>query len=174
MLRCRSCVLVVCIALLAGNVAAQSPEAAKACESKEFRAFDFWIGEWRVTFKTQEGQPAEGHNSIRRILDGCAIEENWRGGDGSTGKSLTFYDPRAQRWHQTWIDSSAQALFIDGNFEGESLVLMGETGEGPKQTFHRITWTPIAGGVRQHWEQSKDGKAWKSVFDGRYERAGGQ
>jgi hypothetical protein len=75
---------------------------------------------------------------------------------------------------QTWIDSSAQALFIDGNFEDESLVLTGQTGEGPKHTFHRITWTPISGGVRQHWEQSKDGKAWKSVFDGRYERTGGQ
>src|SRR4029453_9767017 len=132
MLSRRSCVLIV--ALLAGNAAAQSPEAAKACESKAFRAFDFWIGEWRVTFKTPEGQPAAGRNSIRSILDGCAIEESWQGGDGSTGKSLTFYDPRAKRWHQTWIDSSAQALFIDGNFEGDSLVLTGKTGEGRKQT----------------------------------------
>src|SRR5512145_2442142 len=55
----------------------------KHVASQVLRAFDFWIGEWRVTFKTQEDQPAEGHNSIRRILDGCAIEENWQGGDGS-------------------------------------------------------------------------------------------
>src|SRR5262245_1768441 len=144
---CRSCALIVCIALLVGNAAAQTPEAPKACASKEFRAFDFWIGEWRVTVETPEGQQVAGHNSIRPILDGRAIEENWKDSDGSTGKSLTFYDPRAKRWHQTWIDSSAQALFIDGNFEGESLVLMGETGKGAKQTYHRITWKPVSGGV---------------------------
>ncbi len=174
MLRRGFCELIACIALVAASAAAQSSEAAKVCESKEFRAFDFWIGEWRVTWKTPQGQPAEGRNSIKRILDGCALEENWKGGDGSAGKSLTFFDPAVKRWHQTWIDNSAQPLFLDGNFEGESLVLKGKSGEGFTQTFHRITWTPMAGGLRQHWEQSKDGQAWKTVFDGRYERVGGQ
>jgi hypothetical protein len=174
MLRRRWCELIACVALVAGSAAAQSPAPAKACEAKEFRAFDFWIGEWRVTWKTPQGQPAEGRNSIRRIVDGCALEENWKGGDGSSGKSLTFFDPAAKRWHQTWIDNTAQPLFLGGNFEGESLVLKGKSGEGFKETFHRITWTPLSGGLRQHWEQSPDGKSWTTVFDGRYERAGGQ
>ncbi len=165
----RSCGLIACVVLVASNAAAAA-EPAKACESREFRALDFWIGEWRVTWKTPDGQPAEGHNSIERILDGCAIEENWKGGDGSMGKSLTFFDPAANRWHQTWIDNSAQPLFLEGKFEGESLVLQAKTGEGFTETFHRISWTPLSGGLRQHWEQSKDGKAWKTVFDGRYER----
>jgi hypothetical protein len=26
-----------------------------------------------------------------------------------------------------------------------------------------------ARGVRQHWEQSANGKAWDTIFDGRYE-----
>lgn len=174
MLRPSSCALIACVALLAGSGTAQSAGPAKRCDSKEFRAFDFWIGEWRVTWKTPQGQPAEGRNSIKDVLDGCAIEENWRGGDGSQGKSLTFFDPAAKRWHQTWIDNTAQPLFLDGNFEGESLVLKSTTGEGFKKTFHRVTWTPMSDGLRQHWEQSADDKTWTTVFDGRYARVGGQ
>lgn len=130
---------------------------------------DFWVGEWRVTW-TQQNKPMEGHNSIKSVLGGCALEENWRGPGGSEGKSLTFYDRASKKWHQTWIDGSAQALYLDGNFEDKSLVLEGKTGEGSNLLYHRIKWTPLPDGVRQHWEQSKDGKEWQTLFDGRYER----
>lgn len=163
--------LIVSVALIATTATAQSADVAKRCEAKDFRALDFWVGEWRVTWKTPQGQPAEGRNSIQRVLNGCAIEEHWHGGDGSEGKSLTFFDPAAKRWHQTWIDNTAQPLFLDGSFEGTSLVLKGKSGEGFRQTFHRITWSPVAGGVRQHWEQSGDGQAWETVFEGKYEPA---
>lgn len=160
---------IACLALIAGSAAAHSAEPAKRCDAKEFRALDFWVGDWRVTWKTPQGQPAEGRNSVKRVLAGCAFEEHWRGGDGSEGKSLTFFDPAAKRWHQTWIDNTAQPLLLDGNFEGPSLVLKGKSGAGFKETFHRITWTPVPSGLRQHWEQSHDGQAWQTVFDGRYE-----
>lgn len=166
--------LIPCLALIAASAASQPAEPAKPCDAKEFRALDFWIGEWRITWKTPKGQPAEGRNSIQRVLAGCAIEEHWQGGDGSEGKSLTFFDPATSRWHQTWIDNSAQPLFLDGNFEGESLVLKGKSVAGSWETFHRITWSPTGGGVRQHWEQSHDGQAWESVFDGSYERTAGR
>lgn len=161
--------LIACMALLAIPAAGHSADAAKRCDAKEFRAFDFWVGEWRVTWKTPQGQPAEGRSSIQRVLDGCAVEEHWQGADGSEGKSLSFFDPAANHWHQTYIDNSAQPLFLDGNVEGTSLVLKGKSGEGFKLTFHRITWSPMAGGVRQHWEQSHDEKDWHTVFDGKYQ-----
>ena len=83
------------------------------------------------------------------MLDGCALQENWKSDDGGSGKSLTFCDPAARRWHQTWIDDRAQPLFIDGDFDGPSLLLAGKTGEGRTETHHRITWTPMPDGVRQ-------------------------
>lgn len=170
----RFCQLIACVALIGGNAAAQSSEPAKACDAKEFRAFDFWVGEWRVTWKTPQGQPAEGRNSIQRVLDGCAIEEHWHGDDGSEGKSLSFFDPSAQRWHQAYVDKTAQPLLLEGAFEGRSLVLTGKSRRGGLETFHRITWSPLADGVRQHWEQSANGRTWETVFDGRYEKAGAQ
>jgi len=162
--------ILVALALTVVASSAQSAAPAKPCDAKEFRAFDFWVGEWRVTWKTPQGQPAQGRSSIQRVVGGCAIEEHWQGKDGSEGKSLTFFNPATHRWQQTWVDASAQPLMFEGNFEGESLVLKTkvEHGEG-FVTFHRITWTPLQdGGVRQHWEQSPNGKAWDTIFDGRY------
>jgi hypothetical protein len=162
--------LIACIALVVGSAMAHSADIAKPCDGKEFRALDFWLGEWRVTWKTPQGRPGEGRNSIQRVLNGCAIEEHWRGGDGSEGKSLTFFDPSAKRWHQTYVDNTGQPLMLEGSFVGTSLVLYGKCGEGFKQTFHRITWSPVAGGVRQHWEQSANGQTWDSVFEREYQR----
>ena len=39
---------------------------------------------------TVGGQQA-GHNRIERILEGCALLENWAGAGGMSGKSLNFY-----------------------------------------------------------------------------------
>jgi hypothetical protein len=162
-------VLVSSVALVAVATSAHCADSAKPCDAKEFRAFDFWVGEWRVTWKTPQGQPAEGRSSIQRVVGGCAIEEHWQGKDGSEGKSFTFFNPATKHWQQTWVDATAQPLMLEGDFEGESLVLKTKVGHGGGfVTYHRITWTPLPGGVRQHWEQSADGSAWDTVFDGRY------
>ena len=42
---------------------------------KESRRFDFWVGEWEV--KNAQGQPA-GQSSVLRLLEGCALFENWK------------------------------------------------------------------------------------------------
>jgi hypothetical protein len=58
------------------------------CHDPSARQFDFWIGRWQVS---QAGKPA-GNNHIEKILDGCALLENWTGAQGGTGKSLNFFD----------------------------------------------------------------------------------
>jgi hypothetical protein len=166
--------LIACVALLATSAQAQPADLAKPCNAKEFRALDFWIGEWRVSWKTPQGQRAEGRNSIRRVLDGCALEEHWQGGDGSEGKSLTYFDPSVSRWRQTYIDKTAQPLLLEGNLEGESLVLTGKHERAGFTTFHKITWTPLPGAVRQQWQQSANGTTWETVFDGTYQPVGGR
>jgi hypothetical protein len=157
------------LAAVIGNAVAQSSPPAKPCNAPEHRAMDFWVGEWRVTWK-QNDKPMEGRNSIKSVLGGCALEENWRGSGGGEGKSLTFYDRAKKQWHQTWIDGSGQPLYLDGNFEGKALVLTGKVGQGKELLYQRIMWTPLPDGLRQLWEQSKDGKKWQTLFDGRYER----
>ena len=139
------------------------------CKDGASRQFDFWVGHWRVT---EHGKPA-GENRIERLLDGCALLENWTGAQGGAGKSLNFFDRDDGRWHQTWIDQSGGALFLAGRFENGAMRMEGEraaTGTQPA-TRHRITWTPLPGGkVRQLWESAPAGKdQWNTQFDGLYE-----
>ena len=155
--------------LVSAGVTAADPPASK-CTATEMRQFDFWIGAWNVTDRGKQA----GHNRIERILDGCALLENWTGAEGGAGKSLNFFDAEDSRWHQTWIDRSGGALFLSGRFENGSMRLEGEraaSGETPA-TRHRITWTPLPGGrVRQLWESSPLGREeWTVQFDGLYVR----
>lgn len=140
------------------------------CTAAEMRQFDFWVGNWKVS---DRGMHA-GHNRIEKILDGCALLENWSGAQGGEGKSLNFFDTDDRRWHQSWIDRSGNALFLSGRFENGSMRMEGERAasrETPAMR-HRITWTPQPdGSVRQLWESSPAGKQeWTVQFDGLYVR----
>lgn len=138
------------------------------CKAAEYRQFDFWIGDWEV--RNPDGEIA-GHNTIERILDGCALKESWRGAKGSVGYSFNTYDRSHGQWHQTWVDANGLLLRLDGGMDEGSMVLRGEmpTREGGVAKT-RISWTPEDDGrVRQHWEASKDGgETWQTVFDGLY------
>jgi hypothetical protein len=146
----------------------QKPPAP--CADPHYRDFDFWVGDWEVADAKGTRQ---GHNRVERIEGGCAIQENWTGAGGMTGRSLNTYRPSAGTWHQTWVSSQGALLLLDGRFDGRSMILGGPSPNPEGGTLHnRITWTPLPDGrVRQLWEQSPDGKsAWRVVFDGYYAR----
>jgi hypothetical protein len=138
------------------------------CSDPVAHQFDFWIGRWDVT---EQGKPA-GTNHIERILDGCALLENWVGAQGGAGKSLNFFDQADGLWHQTWVDRSGGALMLAGKFENGAMRLEGNRPATKQQpaTRQRITWTPLPGGnVRQLWESSpSDKEEWTVQFDGLY------
>lgn len=50
--------------------------------------FDFWLGEWDVTW----GEEGKGTNRIERILDGKIIQENFSAPD-LHGMSVSSHDP---------------------------------------------------------------------------------
>lgn len=135
----------------------------KPCSAPEHRQFDFWVGDWRVT--TPDGKHA-GDNRIEKILDGCALQESWRGAGGGRGFSYNAYDSHRKLWHQTWVDKHGNLLLLEGGLRDGRMVLSGAQGK----TLNRITWTPGANGtVNQRWETSADeGKTWQTVFDGTY------
>lgn len=151
---------------------ASPPAARRACAAPEFHQFDFWIGTWEV--RTPDGKVA-GTNRIEPVLDGCALQENWRGAKGLLGSSLNMYVPSTKKWHQTWMDQQGTLLLLDGSFRDGAMVMTGEAPSTKKPgttALQRITWTPAAdGSVRQLWEVSEDGgTTWSPVFDGRYTR----
>ncbi|MGB0496683.1 MAG: hypothetical protein ACPGJI_10020, partial [Kangiellaceae bacterium] len=131
-----------------------------ACSSDQYRAFDFWLGEWEVTAKGKNKPHAK--SSITKHNNGCSIHEHYVTSTGYTGNSLNFYDKANNKWHQTWIDNSGNPLYLDGQFKDGAMILLN--------TSNRITWTKNeAGMVNQVWETTADkGKTWKVIFDGSY------
>ncbi|HET9251794.1 MAG TPA: hypothetical protein VFP58_06720 [Candidatus Eisenbacteria bacterium] len=175
-----ACASLVAITALPARASAQvPPDSAKAtppaakrsCAAPEFHQFDFWIGTWEV--RTPDGKIA-GTNRIEPILDGCVLQETWRGAKGLQGSSLNMYVPATKQWHQTWMDQQGTLLLLDGSFRDGAMVMTGEAPSATKPgttARQRITWTPAKdGSLRQLWETSEDGKTWTAVFDGRYTR----
>lgn len=158
-------VLTPTVALSEEDAPPTTPAKRPDCSGAEHRAFDFWLGSWRVT----QGEQLAGHNSIRSSLDGCVLREEWRGARGTTGSSLNVYNRATKQWQQFWVDNQGGVLELTGNVNAEgAMVMTGESG-GVRQ---RITWSRLDdGSVRQLWEQSSDsGKTWNGVFDGLYRR----
>ena len=160
------------LAVVAGAAGAQTPPPAPpappppACQTAEYRQFDFWIGEWEVFLPN--GNKA-GDSRIESIAAGCALLENWTGNRGFSGKSVNSYDRSDKRWHQSWVDSSGSRLDLAGVFADKRMVLSSAPAAGAVQ---RIAWSVNDdGSVRQLWESSSDdGKTWTVQFDGRYVR----
>jgi hypothetical protein len=144
---------------------------AAPCETREqHKQLDFWLGDWAVY--DNAGKLA-GVNKIEKLLNGCLIVENWTGAAGMTGKSMNFYDSSLQKWRQVWVDASGNPVFVAGGLQPDGSMRLSGTGKNPQGEFQRrMTVSKLDdGGLRQHWEQSKDGGAtWVTVFDGRYKK----
>lgn len=142
-----------------------------------FETLDFWVGEWNVFV----GEQQVGTNRIEKILEGCAIIENWTDAEGNEGKSLFYYHPVTETWKQVWVTAYAATQpwglkekqlierFPDGGtlFQGEILTADGSS------YLDRTTLTPHDDGtVRQLIERSTDGgSTWEAGFDAIYRRA---
>lgn len=155
-----------------------APAGQPCREQPAGRALDFWVGDWKVV-DAKDGSPL-GENRVDRILDGCAIIENWHGADaGDDGKSLFAYDANAQTWEQVWVTQDTSrpgglkhkrmvAAYPDGSvrFEGEIPLKDGRI------ILDRTTLVPMKDGrVRQTIEDSRDGgTSWIAGFDAFYIR----
>ncbi len=155
------------------EAAAPSSPRPGACDSVQFRQFDFWVGSWDV-FDTRTGEAA-GHSLVERLYGGCVIRENWSE-PGFTGGSLNHYSPLDRRWRQTWADSQGAWREFVGGMEGGRMALVwrppvpnGKAGA----VRVRMTFTPGPNGsVRQYSDQSADGgRTWRLRYDYTYRRA---
>lgn len=135
-----------------------------ACSAPAYHQFDFWLGDWDVF---EEGVSAkEAEATVTWIQDGCGIREQYKGLDGSSGESISTYDPVTHEWQQTWLSNRGQIVFIHGNLQGQAMMLSG-TDHGPQgQRLVRGAWKPASDGVRETADRSSNGgKTWTQWFD---------
>ncbi|NND00512.1 MAG: hypothetical protein HKN85_10055 [Gammaproteobacteria bacterium] len=158
--------------LLIWSINAGAQGDSLPCDTENNNAFDFFVGEWRVT--DPAGKHA-GDSVIDKIQDGCVIRENWRSAQSKyTGTSYNFYNRDAGQWEQIWLDNQGGRLHLKGQKKENQMILVSD--ERPNKeglpTFNRITWTDNAdGSVRQYWEVVSQGKPVTVAFDGLYKAA---
>lgn len=145
------------------DVLAATTANATPCEhTPENRQFDFWIGEWTV--ETTTGQQA-GTSKVERVLNGCALLENWSG--GGDGKSLNIYNASKKQWQQFWVDSSGEVHEYSGGLVNGEMHFEGPASDHDgNRTMRRMTFTRLdAGRVKQKGEVSPDGKNWSIEYE---------
>lgn len=158
------------IALASAAGGAATPTPPKPCSAPEYRQFDFWVGNWRVT--DPKGNLA-GTNAVTLEYGGCVVQEHWVGTGGDVGSSFNAYRQSTKQWHQTWVDNQGVVLLLDGSLDNGVMTLTGSgISLSGAERLNRIRWTHIDDDhVRQLWDSSDDGgKSWTVVFDGLYTR----
>lgn len=139
----------------------------------EARQFDFWLGEWDVTW---EG--GAGINSVSRILDSQVIQERFTGfpdtpGDQPLlGLSLSVFDTGLGKWRQTWVDNSGAYMEFVGGYADGKLTLSTERRVGSRTITHRMVFYNIATDTLDwDWERAEDGgQSWRLLWRIHYQR----
>lgn len=147
-------------------------EAPVACDSEAHRAFDFWVGTWRVF--DREGAHV-GVNEIQRGEADCVITEAYKSVTSPfTGRSLNFLNPDTGKWEQLWVDNQGNYLHLYGGLQNGVMVLQGDHGKGENRRTDKISWALLDDGrVRQLWERRQDTGEWTTIFEGFYVRTQG-
>jgi hypothetical protein len=149
------------------------PEASATHHSSASRQFNFWLGEWDLTW--QDG--GRGTNSIRAILDGNVIFESFDASPTDTFKGMSFsvFNLALGKWQQTWVDNRGNYLdfvgtYLDGKMTLERVVTLAEKTIKQRMVFYNITDTSLD----WIWERSEgQGAAWEPLWQIHYQRRSG-
>jgi hypothetical protein len=181
MARALALIIVTFVLLTATGIAEQAADASTTtvnapCSQPEQKQLEFWVGEWELTWPgDQASQEGHGTNSIRRVMDGCVVEENFSGGDSMhlRGMSLSIFDIKAQKWKQTWVDNEGGYLDFVGEFKNGQMILAREAkAQDERRLLQRMVFKNItAKDLDWSWERSPDGgKTWQVVWPIHYRR----
>ncbi len=144
-----------------------------ACDSPEAHQFDFWIGDWNLTWKG-----GSGRNTITADYNGCVIREDFRTNPDTSssppfaGMSISVYIPAKKQWKQTWVDNAGAYLDFVGGFDDGKMTIgrefEGKAGQTVRQrmVFYNITTDSFD----WNWESSIDNGGWTLSWKIHYER----
>jgi len=139
-------------------------------EASELRQFDFWLGEWDLTW----GEDGRGTNVITAVLDQRVIQEQFDGRPATPlqGLSVSTYNMQLGKWQQTWVDNSGSYLDFVGEFAAGKMILSREATLAGQPILQRMVWYNIAEqSLDWNWERSTDdGETWQIMWHIHYQR----
>jgi hypothetical protein len=164
------CTVLLLSAVLCVPAMAQQDTAPPPCSTPEAGQFDFWVGDWELTW----GDSGKGTNKVTKVLDSCVILENFDGAPSMNfrGWSVSTYDAAAGKWKQTWVDNQGSYLDFVGGFQDGKMTLSRKTTVEGKPALQRMVFYNITGNeLDWNWERSlDDGKTWELRWQIHYRR----
>jgi hypothetical protein len=147
---------------------------ATGCDTPESKQLDFWVGDWELATVGQNA-PGKSRNRITKILDGCAILEEFDGAQGSklVGRSVSTYDRASAKWKQTWVDNTASYLDFEGGLvEGDMSFWREAMQKDGRKQRQRMVWKDVkADSLKWLWQKSDDdGRTWSTQWEIDYRR----
>lgn len=134
-------------------------------------SMDFWVGKWVANSHRpqpdgtiQESKNA-AKNHILKIKADKVIHENFTM-PGFNGESWSVYNPKENKWHQTWVDDSGAYLTLVGGFEGDDFVL----NQTYPNTIQRMRFTNITKESFVWLWETKKGDKWELAWQLDYKR----
>jgi hypothetical protein len=135
--------------------------------------FDFWIGQWNLTWRNEDGTEGRGTNNVVRILDAKVIQENFVDMKGFKGSSMSVLTARTNTWKQAWADNQGGYFDFEGFVEGDKRGFRTQ----PKEVNEKVyVFRMIFYDIRKEsfiwdWEGSTDsGKTWNLIWRINYKR----
>jgi hypothetical protein len=140
--------------------------------------FDFWLGDWSVTWKNADGSVGKARNQVSRVLGGQVIEEQFEEDPADPapllrGRSLSVFQKATGTWRQAWADNQGGFFSLTARVDGDKrifateLTVDGAQVKGRRMIFHGITHDAFT----WDWEGTTDGgKTWTLLWQLDYKR----
>lgn len=162
--------------LLAASMTVQA-QTTMTTSNQPADLFDFWLGDWDVSWSAPDGSKGSGRNRIAKVLDGSVIEENFEETpDGKTpplkGRSLSVRH-KSGVWKQAWTDNQGGYFSLTAQVDGDKRIFVTDPVRADgKETAQRMVFHAIRKDtLTWDWERTEDGgKTWKLLWRIDYRR----
>jgi len=157
---------------LALSLCAASVQAAQPAD-----LFDFWLGDWQLSWTNADGSTGRARNRVSKVLDGV-IEEQFEQDPAAAapllrGRSLSVLHKGSGLWKQAWADNQGGFFVFTAELDGQRRIFAtemradGEKLRGQRMVFHSIQTDSLV----WDWEGTNDGgKTWQLLWRLNYRR----
>ena len=140
--------------------------------------FDFWVGDWNVTWTNGDGTRGKARNRIVKSTDGRLIEEHFEQDPGDPppllrGRSISVLHQGSGLWKQAWADNQGGFFALTASVEGGKRVFATELrADGDKLRGQRMVFYAIRPeSFSWDWEGTSDGgRSWTLLWRLEYRR----
>ena len=154
---------------MSDNASAQA--TAKPCSAAECSQFDFWLGDWDLTYN----DTVHATNLVTKEMGGCLIHEHFNDPSHAyTGESWSVYNAKTKLWQQTWVDNQGAYIVLTGAFKDGSMILYTEPTlqpDGKMKQSRMVFYDITPDRFMWDWESTIDeGKTWTNNWRIHYKR----